>query len=164
MRPMSSLRLRRATVLAVIVAVGAGALAPVLAAQASEPAPPAVQRFQLSFIASPAAPRPVHAVTIGAATRASVAAAAAAAVPTIGTGQAASAPTSRGTTIAEDVLLGVGGALGGFFAGGFTGYGLDRYVLGGNHCACDDPGLKGTILGAFIGAIALPIILIHWLG
>jgi hypothetical protein len=34
----------------------------------------------------------------------------------------------------------------GFLAGGVTGAALDR------HCRCDDPGLRGFVIGAPIGA------------
>lgn len=75
-----------------------------------------------------------------------------------------SPPSTGSTSLAVDIGLGVGGAVGGFFGGGLLGYVLDRDALGGNHCECDSPGFKGLLWGAFIGAIALPIILIHWLG
>jgi hypothetical protein len=39
-------------------------------------------------------------------------------------------------------------ALGGFFAGGIIGAEFDR------NCRCDDPGLRGFVIGAPIGAIA----------
>ena len=39
--------------------------------------------------------------------------------------------------------------VGGFFLGGILGARLE-----GNSCACDDPGLKGFLIGAPIGAVA----------
>jgi hypothetical protein len=36
---------------------------------------------------------------------------------------------------------------GGFFVGGVVGAALDR------NCSCDDPGLRGFIVGAPIGAV-----------
>jgi hypothetical protein len=47
------------------------------------------------------------------------------------------------------VLFGVLGGVGGFFAGGYLGAAIE-----GNSCRCDDPGLKGALIGAPIGAIA----------
>jgi hypothetical protein len=73
-------------------------------------------------------------------------------------------PSTGSTSLAVDIALGIGGAVGGFFGGGSLGYVLDRDALGGNHCGCDSPGFKGFLWGAFIGAIALPILLIHWFG
>lgn len=40
------------------------------------------------------------------------------------------------------------GATGGFFAGGYLGATIE-----GNSCHCDDPGLKGAVIGAPIGAV-----------
>ena len=48
-------------------------------------------------------------------------------------------------------LIIVGSAVGGFFAGGFLGHQIEREFA---PCNCDDPGLKGALIGAPIGAIA----------
>jgi hypothetical protein len=42
------------------------------------------------------------------------------------------------------------GAVAGVFAGGFVGYKIER---GFGDCRCDDPGLRGIIIGVPIGAI-----------
>lgn len=49
--------------------------------------------------------------------------------------------------VANKALAGVGGAVGGFFAGAYLG----RLMEPG--CSCDDYGLKGMIVGAPIGAV-----------
>ena len=41
------------------------------------------------------------------------------------------------------------GGVGGFFAGGFLGAHIE-----GDRCNCDDPGLRGFLIGAPIGAVA----------
>jgi hypothetical protein len=41
------------------------------------------------------------------------------------------------------------GAAGGFFVGGYLGASIE-----GDRCHCDDPGLKGAVIGAPIGAVA----------
>jgi hypothetical protein len=43
------------------------------------------------------------------------------------------------------------GAAGGFFAGGYLGSWIENQVA---PCGCDDPGLKGALIGIPIGAIA----------
>ena len=43
------------------------------------------------------------------------------------------------------------GAVGGFFAGGYIGSWTENAVA---PCGCDDPGLKGALIGLPIGAIA----------
>jgi hypothetical protein len=43
------------------------------------------------------------------------------------------------------------GAAGGFFAGGYLGSAIENGVA---PCGCDDPGLKGALIGFPIGAIA----------
>jgi hypothetical protein len=48
---------------------------------------------------------------------------------------------------ARGVLGAVAGAVGGFFAGGFVGSKLEP------NCRCDDPGLRGFLIGAPIGAV-----------
>jgi hypothetical protein len=50
--------------------------------------------------------------------------------------------------VARGVLGAVAGAVGGFFAGGFVGSKLEP------SCRCDDPGLRGFLIGAPIGAVA----------
>jgi len=49
--------------------------------------------------------------------------------------------------VANKALAAVGGAVGGFFAGGYGG------SLVQPACRCDDPGLKGMVFGAPIGAV-----------
>lgn len=43
----------------------------------------------------------------------------------------------------------IAGGVGGFFAGGFLGAHIE-----GDRCDCDDPGVRGFLIGAPIGAIA----------
>ena len=59
--------------------------------------------------------------------------------------QASSAHTGR------RVLWTAIGAAGGFFAGGYLGAWIENTV---DPCGCDDPGLKGALIGIPIGAIA----------
>ena len=40
------------------------------------------------------------------------------------------------------------GVVGGLFAGGLVGAAFDR------NCVCDDPGLRGFVIGASIGGVA----------
>lgn len=62
---------------------------------------------------------------------------------------AAHASTARRQrSIGRKVLGGVIGAVGGFFAGGFLGAAIE-----GDGCHCDDPGLKGFLIGAPVGAV-----------
>jgi hypothetical protein len=56
------------------------------------------------------------------------------------------AKQSAGEIAAGAVLGGVAG----FFAGGFGGAKFDRAF---HDCRCDDPGLKGFLIGAPVGAI-----------
>jgi hypothetical protein len=56
-------------------------------------------------------------------------------------------PSKRG--VGRAILGGAAGAVGGFFAGGYTGA-----LIEGDRCSCDDPGLKGAVIGAPIGAVA----------
>jgi len=56
-------------------------------------------------------------------------------------------PSKRG--IGRAILGGAAGAVGGFFAGGYIGA-----MIEGNGCSCDDPGLKGALIGAPIGSVA----------
>lgn len=55
---------------------------------------------------------------------------------------------SRSASVGRRVAGGVLGAVGGFFAGGFLGARIE-----GHGCHCDDPGLKGFMIGAPIGAV-----------
>jgi hypothetical protein len=43
----------------------------------------------------------------------------------------------------------IAGAVGGFFGGGFLGAHIE-----GDRCNCDDPGVRGFLIGAPIGAVA----------
>lgn len=43
----------------------------------------------------------------------------------------------------------IAGGIGGFFAGGFLGAHIE-----GDRCNCDDPGVRGFLIGAPIGAVA----------
>ena len=43
----------------------------------------------------------------------------------------------------------IAGSVGGFFAGGFLGAHIE-----GDRCDCDDPGVRGFLIGAPIGAVA----------
>ena len=58
-------------------------------------------------------------------------------------------PAGRRRSIGRKVLGAAIGTVGGFFAGGFLGAKIE-----GNGCHCDDPGLKGFLIGAPIGAVA----------
>jgi len=63
-------------------------------------------------------------------------------------------PTPRRPTghhrrsLANPIIRGVLGGIGGFYAGGMLGAALEP------NCRCDDPGLNGFIIGAPIGAVA----------
>ena len=59
-----------------------------------------------------------------------------------------SAPARQRSTT-RTVLGAIAGATGGFFAGGFTGAWIE-----GDRCNCDDPGFKGFLIGAPVGAAA----------
>ena len=61
-------------------------------------------------------------------------------------GQSASA---RERSATRTILGAIVGATGGFFAGGFTGAWIE-----GDRCNCDDPGFKGFLIGAPVGAAA----------
>ena len=58
-------------------------------------------------------------------------------------------PAGRRRSIGRKVLGAAIGTVGGFFAGGFLGAKIE-----GTGCNCDDPGLKGFLIGAPIGAVA----------
>lgn len=61
-------------------------------------------------------------------------------------GQAPSGSQRRSTW--RKVAGGVVGGVGGFFGGGYLGAAIE-----GDRCNCDDPGLKGFVVGAPIGAL-----------
>ena len=61
-------------------------------------------------------------------------------------GQSASAGQR---SLTRTILGAIVGATGGFFAGGFTGAWIE-----GDRCNCDDPGFKGFLIGAPVGAVA----------
>jgi len=63
---------------------------------------------------------------------------------------------SSAATKASIVAL---GALGGFFAGGFGGAALENAIA---PCRCDDPGLKGSLIGAPAGAVAGGMLAFHF--
>jgi hypothetical protein len=63
---------------------------------------------------------------------------------------AVQSPPHRHYTNARRAAALLAGAAGGFVAGGFIGYHLDRL----HACGCDDPGLKGFVVGSWIGAAA----------
>ncbi|MGE0703228.1 MAG: hypothetical protein AB7F99_09745 [Vicinamibacterales bacterium] len=54
----------------------------------------------------------------------------------------------RERSIGRKILGASLGAAGGFFGGGFLGAKIE-----GSGCHCDDPGLKGALIGAPIGAV-----------
>jgi hypothetical protein len=58
-----------------------------------------------------------------------------------------SGPRARSTT--RIVAGAIVGAVGGFFAGGFLGAHIE-----GDRCNCDDPGVRGFLIGAPVGAVA----------
>jgi hypothetical protein len=63
--------------------------------------------------------------------------------------QPQSQPTPRKRSIQRKVLGSIVGATAGFFAGGYLGAWIDGECGG-----CDDPGLKGFLIGAPVGAVA----------
>jgi hypothetical protein len=60
--------------------------------------------------------------------------------------------------VGRKVLGAIVGAAGGFFAGGYLGAAIE-----GDRCHCDDPGLKGALIGMPIGATAGGILGWHYL-
>jgi hypothetical protein len=57
------------------------------------------------------------------------------------------AATTRQTSTAGRVVAGIAGGVGGMFAGAYVGAALEP------NCRCDDPGLRGIMIGAPVGAI-----------
>ncbi len=64
---------------------------------------------------------------------------------------------SRKPSTAKRIVGSIAGAVGGFFLGGYAGAAIE-----GDSCGCDDPGLKGFIIGAPIGAVAGGILGALW--
>ena len=58
------------------------------------------------------------------------------------------AASGRKRSVMRSVLGGALGAAGGFFAGAYLGAFIE-----GDRCNCDDPGLKGALIGAPVGAV-----------
>ncbi len=58
-------------------------------------------------------------------------------------------PRGRGRSKKRIVAGAIVGSVGGFFAGGFLGAHIE-----GDRCDCDDPGVRGFLIGAPIGALA----------
>jgi hypothetical protein len=56
---------------------------------------------------------------------------------------------TRARSTTRVVFGAIAGAVGGFFAGGFLGAHIE-----GDRCDCDDPGVRGFLIGAPIGAAA----------
>jgi hypothetical protein len=56
---------------------------------------------------------------------------------------------TRGRSKKRIVAGAIAGSVGGFFAGGFLGAHIE-----GDRCDCDDPGVRGFLIGAPIGAVA----------
>jgi len=68
--------------------------------------------------------------------------------------RALQAPTStrskaRARSTTRTIIGAIVGGVGGFFAGGFLGAHIE-----GDRCNCDDPGVRGFLIGAPIGAVA----------
>ncbi|HYN10532.1 MAG TPA: hypothetical protein VES67_24310 [Vicinamibacterales bacterium] len=64
---------------------------------------------------------------------------------------------NRQKSTAQKIVNSVFGVVGGFFLGGYTGAAIE-----GNSCKCDDPGLKGFMIGAPIGAVVGGILGGRW--
>ena len=62
---------------------------------------------------------------------------------------ASSQQGKRGRSKKQIVAGAIVGSVGGFFAGGFLGAHIE-----GDRCDCDDPGVRGFLIGAPIGALA----------
>ena len=63
------------------------------------------------------------------------------------TGQSFGQVRTRANRAAQKITAGVALGVAGFFAGGLVGGALD------NNCRCDDPHLRGIVIGASIGAV-----------
>jgi hypothetical protein len=68
------------------------------------------------------------------------------------TRQAASAPAGRRRPVWRTVVGAAIGGVGGFFGGAYLGAAIE------GDCNCDDPGLRGVLIGAPIGAVAGAIV------
>ena len=66
-----------------------------------------------------------------------------------GQAPASTRPGARARSKKRIVAGAIVGSLGGFFAGGFLGAHIE-----GDRCNCDDPGVRGFLVGAPIGAVA----------
>jgi len=62
---------------------------------------------------------------------------------------ASTRPGARAQSKKRIVAGAIVGSVGGFFAGGFLGAHIE-----GDRCNCDDPGVRGFLIGAPIGAVA----------
>ena len=62
---------------------------------------------------------------------------------------ASTRPGARARSKNRIVTGAIVGSVGGFFAGGFLGAHIE-----GDRCNCDDPGVRGFLIGAPIGAVA----------
>jgi hypothetical protein len=62
---------------------------------------------------------------------------------------ASTGPGARARSKKRIVAGAIVGSVGGFFAGGFLGAHIE-----GDRCNCDDPGVRGFLIGAPIGAVA----------
>jgi hypothetical protein len=59
-------------------------------------------------------------------------------------------PRREPSHMGRKIALGVLGGVGGFFGGGYVGNLIERAVW---DCSCDDPGVRGFLIGAPAGAI-----------
>jgi hypothetical protein len=62
---------------------------------------------------------------------------------------ASTRPGARARSKKRIVAGAIVGSVGGFFGGGFLGAHIE-----GDRCNCDDPGVRGFLIGAPIGAVA----------
>jgi hypothetical protein len=67
------------------------------------------------------------------------------------------AAARRQRSTAQRIATSIFGAVGGFFLGGYTGASIE-----GQSCECDDPGFKGFVIGAPIGAVVGGILGAKW--
>jgi hypothetical protein len=65
----------------------------------------------------------------------------------VGMARQSTTAVPRRRSVVRRILGGAVGGVGGFFAGGFLGAAIE-----GNDCGCDDPGFKGFLIGAPVGA------------